>query len=339
MNRLMGYLVAFILAVLALAIWIVVEWGPLMLLRVVLSVVFVGFTGVLLFFTALTLYASSWKYFFPIAGLSAVSGFGAYLSIRWLHPWWILGVILFFIAVFGFGIWYMSEPDISLGDRFRSALRLEEMGHYRAAARKYEKAGSYEKAAEMYIKLGWLESAAWAYEKAGSYEKAAEIYERLYENEKDTYYLKEAHEYWKKAGNMERAAMALEKYAEEEPWFWEDVAKLYEDIGDLEKAKASWEKALEYYLEEAKDEGVFWEDVGNIARRLGKEDLARESYEKFLSYCLVEAEKDPMWWKHVAEAYEYLGDHEKAEEARGRYEEYRRRITNANAGEAKAGGN
>ena len=326
LNKLMSYVVGLIIAIVAIAVGIAIKWGPIMLLRVVLSVLFVGFTGVLLFFAALTLYASSWKYFLPIAGMTIVSGFGAYFSIRWVHRWWILWIILFFIAVFGFGIWYMSEPDVSLSDRFRSASKLEEMGHYKAAARKYEKAGNYDKAAEMYIKLGWLESAAWAYEKAGNYEKAAELYEKLYESEKDTYYLKEAHEYWKKAGKMDRAALALERYAEEEPWFWEDVAKLYEEIGKVEKATESWKKALEYYLKEAEEEGVFWEDVGNIARKLGREELAREAYEKFLDYCVKEAEKDPMWWRHVAEAYEYLGEKEKAKDAMSKYEEYRRRI-------------
>lgn len=126
----------------------------------------------------------------------------------------------------------------------KSAESLERAGKYKQAARKYEKAGNYLKAAEMYIKLGWLESAAWAYEKAGEYAKAAEIYEQLYGKEKDTYYLKEAHEYWKKAGDMERAAKALERYAEEEPWFWEDVAKLYEELGNEEKARKPGKRPL-----------------------------------------------------------------------------------------------
>ena len=330
MDRLKAYLIGFLLIVLAIAAGIVWYGGWKLLLQVILVLGFLSFTLILLFFTGLTLYAESWKYGAVLAVLTAISGYATYLSIVWRDLWVVGAIIVFFIAAFAFGIWYISEPDLGLVDRFKSAESLEKAGKYKQAARKYEKKGDYLKAAEMYEKLGWMESAAWAYEKAGKYEKAAEIYEQLYEKEKDTYYLKEAHEYWKKAGNMERAAKALERYAEEEPWFWEDVAKLYEELGNEEKAREAWEKALEYYKKEAEEEGVFWEDVGNIARKLGMEELAREAYQKFLEYCLKEAEEDPMWWKHVAEAYEYLGEKEKAEEARKKYEEYRQSIMKAN---------
>ncbi|AMQ18554.1 tetratricopeptide repeat protein [Thermococcus peptonophilus] len=330
MDKLKAYLIGFLVAVIAIAAGIVWYGGWKLLLQVILVLGFLGLTLGLGFFTALTLYAESWKYGTILAVFTAISAYGLYLSWVWKNLEVVAGIIVFFIAVVAFGIWYISEPDLRLVDRFKSAESLERAGKYKQAARKYEKAGNYLKAAEMYLKLGWLESAAWAYEKAGEYAKAAEIYEQLYEKEKDTYYLKEAHEYWKKAGDMKRAAKALERYAEEEPWFWEDVAKLYEELGNEEKAREAWEKALEYYKGEAQEEGVFWEDVGNIARKLGMEDLAREAYEKFLEYCLKEAEEDPMWWKHVAEAYEYLGEKEKAEEARKKYEEYRAKIMKAN---------
>ncbi len=330
MDRIKAYILGFLVAVLAVAGFIIYEWGFTMLVRVILSLGFLGVTLMLLFFTGLTLYAESWKYGSILAVFTVISGYGAYLSITWQKLRLVLGIIIFFAAILVFGIWYISEPDLSISDRFRSAESLEKAGKYKAAARKYEKKGDYLKAAEMYERLGWMESAAWAYEKAEKYEKAAEIYEQLYEKEKDTYYLKEAHEYWKKAGNMERAAKALERYAEEEPWFWEDVAKLYEELGNEDKAREAWEKALEYYKSEAEEEGVFYEDVGNIAKKLGMEELAREAYGKFLDYCLKEAEEDPMWWKHVAEAYDYLGEKEKAEEARKRYEEYRQKIMKAN---------
>ncbi|ASJ07968.1 GlcNAc transferase [Thermococcus siculi] len=335
MDKVKAYLIGFLIAVIAIAAGIVWYGGWKLLLQVILALGFLGVTIMLLFFTGLTFYAESWKYGTILAVFTAISGYGLYLSATWNRVGWeylypVFGIIVFFVAVVAFGIWYISEPDLSLTDRFRSAEKLEKMGKYKAAARKYEKAGNYLKAAEMYEKLGWMESAAWAYEKAEKYDRAAEIYEQLYEKEKDTYYLKEAHEYWKKAGNMDRAAKALEKYAEEEPWFWEDVAKLYEELGNQEKAREAWERALEYYKKEAQEEGVFWEDVGNIARKLGMEDLAREAYEKFLEYCMKEAEEDPMWWKHVAEAYDYLGEKEKAEEARTKYEEYRQKIMKAN---------
>ena len=330
MDRLKAYIIGFVLVLLAIAGGIVWYGGWKLLLQVILVLGFLGVTLMLGFFTALTLYAESWKYGAVLAVFTAISAYGLYLSATWQKLKVVAGIIVLFIAIVAFGIWYISEPDLGLIDRFRPAEKLERMGKYKQAARKYEKAGNYVKAAEMYLKLGWLESAAWAYEKAEKYEKAAELYEKLYEKEKDTYYLKEAHEYWKKAGDMERAAKALERYAEEEPWFWEDVAKLYEELGNEEKAKEAWKKALEYYRKEAEEEGVFYEDVGNIARKLGMEELAREAYGKFLEYCLKEAEEDPMWWKHVAEAYEYLGEKEKAEEAKRRYEEYRQRIIKAN---------
>ncbi|WP_087037990.1 tetratricopeptide repeat protein [Thermococcus litoralis] len=330
MDKLKLYLIGFLVAIIAIAAGIIYKWGFWMLVRIVLSLGFLGLTLMLGFFLALTLYAESWKYAGLLVIPTALSAYATYLSITWQKLKIVGGIIVLFVLGLAFGIWYISEPDLSLTDRFRSAESLERAGKYKAAARKYEKKGNYLKAAEMYEKLGWMESAAWAYEKAEKYKRAAEIYEQLYEKEKDTYYLKEAHEYWKKAGNMERAAKALERYAEEEPWFWEDVAKLYEELGNEEKAREAWEKALEYYKGEAQEEGVFWEDVGNIARKLGNEELAREAYQKFLEYCLKEAEEDPMWWKHVAEAYEYLGEKEKAEEARKKYEEYRQRIMKSN---------
>ncbi|WP_297498926.1 GlcNAc transferase [Thermococcus sp.] len=330
MNKLKAYLIGFIIVLLAIAGGIVWYGGWKLLLQVVLVIGFLGFTLMLGFFTTLTLYAESWKYGAILGIFAAISAYALYLSATWQRLDVVAGIIVLFIAVIVFGIWYISEPDLSLIDRFKSAESLEKAGKYKQAARKYEKAGNYLKAAEMYLKLNWLESAAWAYEKAEEYGRAAEIYEQLYEKEKDTYYLKEAHEYWKKAKNMERAAKALERYAEEEPWFWEDVAKLYEELGNEEKSREAWKRALEYYQKEAEEEGVFWEDVGNIARKLGMEELARDAYGKFLEYCLKEAEEDPMWWKHVAEAYNYLGEKEKAEEARKKYEEYRQRIMKAN---------
>jgi len=323
------YLTVFLLGILLLSAFIVFEWGLSKLFQVVLFLVFLVLSLMFAFFLFLTLYARSYRYSILLVLFLLISLSGLYFSYVWRVGYALLS-LGFFMALTLFSFWYLGEPDLTLTDRFRSPEKLERMGRYRQAARKYEKAENYEKAAELYLKLGWFESAAWAYEKAGKYNKAAELYEMLYNKERDTYYLREAYDYWKKAGNLERAAKALEKYAEEEPWFWEDVAKLYEEIGIIERAKMAWKKALNFYLEEAKEEGVFWEDVGNIAGKLGMKELARDSYRKFLEYCLKEVKKDPMWWKHVAEAYEYLGEKDKAEEARRKYLEYRQRILQAN---------
>ncbi len=106
----------------------------------------------------------------------------------------------------------------------------------------------------------------------------------MYEKEKDVYYLKGSHELWKKAGNMAKAAEYLEKYAKEKPWLWKDVAKMYEELGDHDKAREAWRKALEYYVNEAREEGVFWEDVGKIYAKLGDEDKAKEAWKKYEDY-------------------------------------------------------
>ena len=326
MDKVKACITGFIVVVLAIAGMIVWKFGFWMLIRVILSLVFLGITLMLVFFLALTAYARSWKYTLYLLIPAVLSGYATYLCITWQKLEIIGGIIvLFALGLIGF-VWYISEPDLGLIDRFKGAEKLEREGKYKAAVRKYEKAGDYKKAAEMYLKLGWLESAAWAYEKAGDYKKAAEMHEKLYEKENDAYYLKEAHEFWKKAGNMGKAVECLEKYAEEEPWFWEDVAKMYEEIGYHDKARDAWRKALEYYINEAKEEGVFWEDVGKIYKKLGDEAKAKEAYRKFLKYCIKEAEEDGMWWKHVAETYEILGDKEKAEETWKKYENYRRKL-------------
>ncbi len=270
MNRLKAYSTGFAALVLAVAGLIVWKFGFWMLARLILSLGFLGLTLMLVFFLALTVYAESWKYALYLLIPAVLSGYATYLSITWQRPEIIGGIIaLFVFGLIGF-VWYITEPELGLIDRFRSAESLEREGNYRAAARKYEKKGNYKKAREMYEKLEWLESSAWAYEKAGEYERAAELYEILAKKQEDTYYWKEAHELWKKTGNMGKAAECLEKYAREEPWFWEDVAKMYEELGNRDRARDAWLKALEYYREEAKEEGVFWEDVWKYLRKAGR---------------------------------------------------------------------
>ncbi len=326
MDRLTLYLIAGILTCLGIAGAIIWKFGFLMLIRIIFSLGFLGLSFLLFFFLGLSLYARNFKYALYCALPAMLSSYATYLFITWQNV--RIGFLIFAIFIIAglFLIWYISEPDIGIIDRFKSAERLERERKYKAAARKYEKKGDYVKAADMYIKLGWLESAAWAYERTKAYDKAAKIYEKLYSKEKDTYYLKEAHECWKKAKNMERAAKALEKYAKEEPWFWEDVAKLYEKIRKPRKAKEAWQKALDYYLQEVKEEGVFWEDVAKIYEKLGNKEKSREAYEKFLEYCINEAKEDEAWWKHVAETYEKLGKKEKAKEAWKKYKEYKNKI-------------
>jgi len=279
------------------------------------------------FFSVLCLCTKSWKPSVGFGIFSLLNAVALYFTYKWQHLEIVVGIMVVMILLFLFGVWYISEPDINLMDRFKSPEKLVKGGQLKEAARKYEKKGDYSNAAKLYEKIGWLESAAWAYEKVGDYIKVAEIYERLYEKENDVYYLKESYEFWKKVGNLERAGKVLEKYAEAEPWFWEDVAKHYEELKDEDAIKA-WKRALEYYLKEAEEEGVFWEDVGNIYKRLGDLEKAKEAWRKFLDYCFKEVENDKMWWKHIAETYELLSEKERAKEAWGKYEEYRKSIMN-----------
>ncbi len=325
MDRLTAALVGIAGVILAVAVAIAHFFGIWFLIRLVLGLGFLGLTVMFAILLVVLLYARTFKYV-PIPALGLISSaYALYQCYTWRHPIHVLYVIIAYAVVLVVGIWWISEPDMSLGERIRSAQSLERSGNYRAAARKYEKKGDYVKAAECYVKAGMLESAAWCYEKAEMFDKAAELYERLAREKGESYYWKEAYEFWKKAGNKLKAGKCLEEYAKEEPWYWEDVAKIYEEIGRKEEAERAWRRALEYYLKEAKEEGVFWEDVAKIYERLGEKEKAREAWFKYAEYCEREAKKDPAWWKHVAEAYEKLGDLKKVEEAKRRYDEYRRR--------------
>ncbi len=327
MDRLTAILIAFLVGIFGVAVAIAHYFGLLFLIRLILGLCFLGLAMIFAVMLGILVYAKSFKY----ASLSAIglisSAYAVYQCYTWRNPIQVLYIIIAYVIVLIFGVWWISEPDLSIIERLRSAASLERSGNFRAAARKFEKKGDYAKAAECYLKAGMLESAAWCYEKSKNYAKAAELYERIAKEKGESYYWKEAHEFWKKAGDKVRAAKCLEEYAKEEPWFWEDVAKLYEECGKREESERAWKKALEYYIREAQEEGVFWEDVAKIYERLGEKEKAKEAWVKYAKYCENEAEKDPAWWKHVAEAYEKLGDKQKAEEAKKRYEEYRKSRT------------
>ncbi len=321
MDRLTAVFLAVIAGVLAVAVAIVHFFGIWFLIRLILGLGFLGLTLVFGVMFGILIYAKSFKYAL-LSSLGLVSSaYALYQCYTWQNPMHVLYIIAAYLLALVAGVWWISEPDLSVSERLRSATSLMKSGNYRAAARKFEKKGDYVKAAECYVKAGMLESAAWCYEKAEKFEKAAELYEKLAREKGESYYWKEAYEFYKKAGDKVKAAKCLEEYAKEEPWFWEDVAKLYEEIGMMEEAERAWRKALEYYVKEAKEEGVFWEDVAKIYEKLGDKERAKDAWRKFAEYCEKEAEKDPAWWKHVAEAYERLGDTNKVEEARRKYEE------------------
>ncbi len=326
MDRVTAAIAVFALTILAVAGAIVYFFNLTTLLKLIFGLIFLGALLIFGMFSAITVYARSLK--FSAISLIAflMSGYGLYSVYVW-NPAGIGTVIGVFILTLVFFIWYISEPDLSIAERFSSPESLMKKENFRAAGRKFEKKGEYEKAAEAYIKAEMLESAAWAYEKAEKYREAAEIYEILAKKQEDTYYWKEAYEFYKKAGDMRKAAECLEKYAKDEPWFWEDVAEIYEEIGDEEKMREALKEALEYYKKEAEEEGVFWEDVAKLYEKLDEDELAKGAWVNFARYCEKEAEDDPAWYKHVAEAYEKLGLKDRAEEARKKYEEYRKQIT------------
>ena len=326
MDRITAAIAVFVVTILAVSGAIVYFFSLTTLLKLIFGLIFLGVLLIFGMFSAITIYAKSFK--FSVISLIAflMSGYGLYS----VYVWNLAGiglVIGVFILAFAFFIWYISEPDLSIAERFSSPESLMKKGNFRAAGRKFEKNGEYVKAAEAYIKAEMLESAAWAYERAEKYREAAEIYEMLAEKQEDLYYWKEAYEFYKKAGDMGKAAECLERYAKDEPWFWEDVAEIYEEIGDEEKMRVALKQALEYYKKEAEEEGVFWEDVAKLYEKLGENELAKGAWVNFARYCENEAEEDPAWYKHVAEAYEKLGLKDRAEEAREKYEEYRRQIT------------
>ncbi len=324
MDRLTAVAVATIAALIAIAVVIAKYFGLLFLFRLAIGLLFLGLAVIFGVMFGILVYARSLKYSVLAALGLITSAYAVYQCYVWRHPIRILYIFIAYVIALAVGVWWISEPDLSFVERIKSAASLEKSGNYRAAARKFEKKGDYVKAAECYVKAGMLESAAWCYEKVEDYRRAAELYERLAREKGESYYWKEAHEFWKKAGDKVRAAKCLEEFAKDEPWYWEDVAKLYEEANAMEDAKRAWMKALEYYIKEAEEEGVFWEDVAKIYERLGEKEKAIEAWRRYAEYCEREAMKDGAWWKHVAEAYEKLGEKEKAEEARRRYEEYRK---------------
>ncbi len=325
MDRMTAAIAIFIITILTFIGAVIYIFSFVALLKIVFGMAFLGTLLVFGMFSAITAYAKSYRFLLIFVGAMLLSGYGLYSVYVW-NPAGIATVIGTFVLAFLIFVWYISEPDLSIAERFSTPESLMKNGNFRAAGRKFEKKGDYTRAAEAYIKAEMLESAAWAYEKAEKYREAAEVYEMLAEKHGDAYYWKEAYEFYKKAGDLRKAAECLEKYAMDEPWFWEDVAEIYEQIGDERKMMKALECALEYYKKEAEEEGVFWEDVAKLYRKLGKDELSEGAWVNFARYCEAEAENDPAWYRHVAEAYEELGLHERAAEAKKKYEEYRAKV-------------
>ncbi|MBC7090506.1 MAG: GlcNAc transferase [Nitrososphaeria archaeon] len=323
MSKLKLYLPSSFVIFLLLVGLIIWQFGFRILFQLILSITFIGLTAMLGLFFIVAVIAKHWKISLLLILPLILSIYSTYLCLEWKNLEFVSGTIIVFVVSILFVGWYLSEPNIRLIDRFKSAEKLEKEGKYLAAAKKYEKEKDFKNAARMYEIKGLLENAAWSYEKAMLYEKVAEIYEQLYKKENDTYYLREAYDFWRKAGDIIKAVKCLEKFANEEPWFWEDVAKIYEEINDKEKAKSAWLNALKYYLNEVQKEGVFWEDIAKIYEKLDNKDEAINAYKKFLDYCLQLVEEDGMWWKHIAETYEILGYKDYAKKAWQMYITYK----------------
>lgn len=265
----------------------------LSIIRGIIFLSFVGSSVLFGFFTFITAYARNFRLFAYSLIYLIPSLLGAYFSIKWMvKPLICIALFLFIALVFAF--LKITEPDLSLIERFMSPERLEKRGKLYHAARKYEERGDFIKAAETYIKANSPECAAWAYEKAKLFDKAAECYEMIEE-------YKDASEAWEKAGNLKKAAEVLEKLAEREEWYLEDAAKLWEKV-DKKKAKEIWRKVAEYYEKEAKEEGAFYEDAAETYKKIGDKEKAKDCYRKFIEYCKEQAKEDKTWYKYIDEA-------------------------------------
>lgn len=277
-------------------------------LRYLLGIVYlVGGFGILAV-GVLALWAKNWK----VGVLSCLIGIlgllGAYESFTWASVFLFWLLLIIFVALVLAGLLYITEPDLGIVDRFKSAKRLVAEGKKEKAALKMKRRGCLHDAARLYEEMGWHSSAALCYEEVEDWEKVFQLYLLMAEEEGEEgeYYLRKAREISEeKLQDFAMAAQVLEKLANTEGWYWEDAAKDWEKVGDAERAKLCWERSLEYYKERAaEDDGVFLADVADTLERLARIHEAVEYYQKFLNYCKEMVEKEERGWlRHVVETY------------------------------------
>jgi tetratricopeptide (TPR) repeat protein len=279
----------------------------LLVIKIILAIIFFVLGAGLLFLGGLAVWVKNIKRGLVLILLGILSLAESYETITYSSPllFWLL---LIFFTLLGLRLYlYIEEPDLSITDWLKSPERLLKEGRKEQAAIKLRRGKKWEEAGKIYEELSLLSSAIVCYEEAGKWEDLARIYERLAEEgEHKDYYLRKAREiYEEKLKNPHKAAEVLEKLAEIEEWFWDDVAKMWEKCKNFDKAKEAWERALNVAKRRAiEEDGVFWSDVAEISERLGKPEEAIEGYKKFVEFCLKMEEKEGKGWiRHVAEGY------------------------------------
>ncbi len=200
----------------------------LIVLKILLFIGYLFATAGFLFIGVLGLWAKNFKLGIPFLLLGLISGYTIYAVYMW-YAQIVLYVTVFFIVLAVFFIWYISEPNLSLKERFLSPGELIKMGKEEKAAYKYQKMKKYKEAAALYEELGMLESAMWAYEEAGIWDKVAELAEEIGKKEEDAdYYVRKAREIYRdKLTNYRKAAELTELIAKDEGWYWRGAAERY----------------------------------------------------------------------------------------------------------------
>ncbi len=305
----------------------------MIVIKVILGLIFLAVAAGALFVGGLAIWARNYKLGFPSVGVGLLALLETYETFTYAHPFifWLLFVA--FLLAAGAAALYITEPELGVIDWFKSPEKLIAEGKKHKAAIKYRRKKMWREAAKLYEELGWYTSASICYEELGDWKEVARLYELLAEKEEHPdYYLRRAREiYEEKLGDFKRAAEILEKLSEIEEWYWDDAAKMWEKVGDNERALKCWEKALEVNKRRAVEEdGVFWSDVADILDRLGRVDEAVEAYKKFLEYAKkMDQDEGKGWIRHVAETYYALyrltGDEEykkKGDEALEAYKKY-----------------
>ena len=297
----------------------------MIILKILVALIFLIIGGGLSFLGGLALWVKNYKRGIPLLTLGILALVEAYEAIAYSSPtlFWILFILFLLLGIRLY--LYIEEPDLSITDWFKSPEKLLKEGKKDKAAIKLKRAKRWFEAGKLYEELGWLSSSIVCYEEAERWEEVARLYELLAEKEEHKdYYLRKAKEiYEEKLKNPHKVAEVLEKLAEIEEWFWDDVAKAWEKCRNFDKAREAWEKALNVARRRAVEEdGVFWGDVAEICERLGKTEEAIEAYKKFVEFCMEMEEKEGKGWiRHVAEGYFALYRLTKNEEYKAKAEE------------------
>jgi len=94
MDRLKAYAIGFAALILGVAGVIVWKFGFWMLVRLILSLGFLGITLMLGFFLILTAYARSWKYALYLLIPMFLSGYATYLCATWQNLEIVGGIVV-----------------------------------------------------------------------------------------------------------------------------------------------------------------------------------------------------------------------------------------------------